>query len=164
MGRPDDLEPLEPAEAVQMYKQQRRDEVSVATLQSLGYRLKHFVKWCKDEDISNLNDVGGRDIHRIRLWRSEQVNQTTLKSQMDTLRVFIRFCESIDGCRDGLADSIQSLRRPETGPRERRGPYGQSQRHPRVPRQIPVRQYPAYHRPASLGDWNACWCGTQHRS
>jgi len=27
---------------------------------------------------------------------------------MDTLRVFIRFCENIDGARDGLAESIQS--------------------------------------------------------
>ncbi|ELZ81762.1 phage integrase/site-specific recombinase [Haloferax elongans ATCC BAA-1513] len=108
MRNPDELEPLEPVEAVEMYKQQRRDEVSEATLQSHGYRLKNFVKWCDNQGIDNLNDVGGRDIHRFRLWRSEQVNQTTLKSQMDTLRVFIRFCENIDGVRDGLSESIDS--------------------------------------------------------
>lgn len=83
MGHPDDLEPLEPEEAVEIYKNQRRSEVSDATLQSHGYRLKHFVKWCdKEEDIDTLNDVEGRDMHRFRLWRSEQVNQTTLESQI----------------------------------------------------------------------------------
>lgn len=119
MKNPDDLEPLEPEEAVEMYKNHRRGEVSKATLQSHGYRLKHFVNWCSDEDITNLNNVGGRDIHRFRLWRSEQVNQTTLKSQMDTLRVLVRFCESIDGCRDGLAESIQSPAVDRTPVREK---------------------------------------------
>lgn len=109
MGKPDELEPLAPRDALELYRQQRQNEVSDATIQSHGYRIKHFVRWCENEaEIKNLNNIGGRDIHRFRLWRSEQVNQTTLKSQMDTLRVFIRFCESIDGCRDGLADSIQS--------------------------------------------------------
>jgi len=104
----DDLEPLEPQEAVQMYKQHRSGEVSKATLRSHGYRLERFLEWCEREEITDLNDVGGRDLHRFRLYRSEQVNKTTLKSQMDTLRVFVRFCEDIDGCRDGLAESIDS--------------------------------------------------------
>lgn len=108
MKNPDRLEPLDPEDAVEMYKTYRKDEVSKATLQSHGYRLKHFLSWCADEEITNMNNVGGRDIHRFRLWRSEQVNQTTMRSQMDTLRVFIRFCESIDGARDGLAESIES--------------------------------------------------------
>lgn len=104
----DDLEPLDPTEAVQMYKQHRTDEVSTATLRSHGYRLERFLEWCEQENVTNLNNVGGRDLHRFRLHRSEQVNKTTLKSQMDTLRVFVRFCEGIDGCRDGLAESIES--------------------------------------------------------
>jgi hypothetical protein len=119
MKNPDELEPLNPEEAVEMYKHQRESEVSEDTLQSHGYRLKHFIRWCDNEDIHNLNNVGGRDIHRFRLWRSEQVNQTTLKSQMDTLRVFIRFCESIDGTRDGLAESIQSPPTDRTPVREK---------------------------------------------
>lgn len=102
------LEPLAPTEAVAFYKEDRRDEVSEATLQSHGYRLKNFVEWCNKNEIENLNTINGRDIQRFKKWRSEQVNIVTLKSQMDTLRVFLRFCESIDGVVDGLADSVRS--------------------------------------------------------
>ncbi|KAB1193220.1 tyrosine-type recombinase/integrase [Haloferax sp. MBLA0076] len=102
------LEPLAPREAIAFYEQDREDEVSEATLQSHGYRLHNFVRWCDKNDVENLNEIGGRDIQRFKKWRSEQVNIVTLKSQMDTLRVFLRFCESIDGVRDGVADSVRS--------------------------------------------------------
>jgi len=109
MSNPNDrLEPLTPREAVELYEADRRDEVSDATLQSHGYRLERFVEWCEREDIDNLNDVSGRDIQRFKLYRKQQVSTVTLKSQMDTLRVFLRFCESLDGVRDGVAESVVS--------------------------------------------------------
>lgn len=58
--------------------------------------------------VENLNAINGRDIQRFKKWRSEQVTVVTLKSQMDTLRVFLRFCESINGVVDDLADSVRS--------------------------------------------------------
>lgn len=36
------------------------------------------------------------------------MNNVTLKSQMDTLRVFLRFWESIDAVCDGMAESVES--------------------------------------------------------
>ncbi|AXR80723.1 tyrosine-type recombinase/integrase [Natrarchaeobaculum sulfurireducens] len=106
---PNDLEPLDPHDALNLYKKDRKREVSDATLKSHGYRLKNFVEWCDSEGIDNLNDVTGRDIQRFKIFRQDQgIAPATLKSQMDTLRVFIRFCESINGCIDGLAESINS--------------------------------------------------------
>lgn len=70
------------------------------------------------EDIDNLNNVTGRDLHRFKLFRKAGVNDVTLKSQMDTLRVFIRFCQSVDGCIDGLSESINS---PSLGDPDNRG-------------------------------------------
>jgi site-specific recombinase XerD len=118
MTDPEDLQPLDPRDAVQMYKQDRERELSDATLQSHGYRLERFLEWCEIEDIDNLNNVTGRDLHRFKLFRKAQVNDVTLKSQMDTLRVFIRFCQSVDGCIDGLSESINS---PSLGDPDNRG-------------------------------------------
>lgn len=102
------LEPLAPTEAIAFYKDDRRGEVSEETLQSHGYRLQQFTDWCDDNSIENLNMITGRDIQRFKQYRSEEVKTVTLKSQLDTLRVFLRFCESIDGVRDGIADSVRS--------------------------------------------------------
>jgi hypothetical protein len=45
-----------------------------------------------------MNSLTGRDLHRYRLWRQEDgdLNQVFLELQIDTSRVFLRFCESID--------------------------------------------------------------------
>lgn len=104
----DGLEPLSPRDAVELYNQDRSRELSDATLQSHGYRLERFVEWCDQEDIDNLNTVTGRDIQRFKIYRQRQVNDVTLKSQMDTLRVFLRFCVSINGCIDGLDETVNS--------------------------------------------------------
>ncbi|MDT3434272.1 site-specific integrase [Haloarcula sp. 1CSR25-25] len=108
MTKPNELEPLAPTEAIAFYEDDRRSEVSEETLQSHGYRLQRFAEWCDDNGIENLNTITGRDIQHFRKSRSEEVNTVTLKSQMDTLRVFMRFCESINGVQNGLADSVRS--------------------------------------------------------
>jgi hypothetical protein len=104
----DGLEPLGPAEAKQMYLDQRKNEVSESTLQAHDYRLRHFVRWCDEEGIDNMNTLSGRALHRYRLWRREDggLNNVTLVTQLSTLRVFIKWCERIDGVPEGLHDKI----------------------------------------------------------
>ena len=104
----DNLEPLTPEEAKALYLNDSERDVSAATLQAHGYRLQRFVEFCEEGNIENLNEVTGRTTQRYKIWRSAGVNNVTLKSQMDTLRVFLRFCESIDAVVDGVADSVQS--------------------------------------------------------
>lgn len=55
-----------------------------------------------------MTDVTGRDIQRFKMFRSKEIGNVTLKSQMDTLRVFLRFCESIDACIPDLSESVNS--------------------------------------------------------
>jgi hypothetical protein len=106
---PDDLEDLNPSTARKMYLEDRRGEVSSATLQSHGYRLDQFLEWCRDEGVENLNTLSGRDIQTFKLHRKQQgLAPATLKSQMDTLRVFLRFCKSIDGVHEELPESVNS--------------------------------------------------------
>ena len=96
-----DLEPLIPREALTLYEKSRESELAEQTLQSHGYRITRFIEWCDENGIDNMNDVGGRDVQRFKISRSDEVNTTTLKSNMDTLRVWIRFCEGIDAVVDG---------------------------------------------------------------
>lgn len=104
----DDLDPLDPRTAKQMYIDSRRYEVAEATLQAHDYRLKQFVQWCEQEGIENLNSFSGRDIHRFRVKRREEdgLATATMKGQLATLRMFFRFCASVDAVQPGLDEKI----------------------------------------------------------
>lgn len=107
----EELEPLQPDEALSMYLNERKSEgVSPQTIDSHRSRLSFFIDWCHQEEIHNLNDLSGRDCHRFKLWRqnTNDLSKATIKTQIDTLRVFIKFCASIDGVHHGLPDKIQS--------------------------------------------------------
>jgi site-specific recombinase XerD len=74
------------------------------------YRLGHFLRWCNERGIENLNTLTGRQLHEYKLWRRDDgdLNEVSVKSQMDTLRVFIRWCESIDAVQDDLSSKVLS--------------------------------------------------------
>jgi site-specific recombinase XerD len=103
-----ELEPIKPEKAKEMFVAQRDDEVSEKTLQAYHYRLKPFVEWCEQEKFTNLNDLSARSLHEYRLWRKEDgdLKTITLKGQLSTLRVFVKFLESIDGVEQGLHDKM----------------------------------------------------------
>ncbi|WP_420182087.1 tyrosine-type recombinase/integrase [Haloarcula sp. KBTZ06] len=104
----ENLDPLDPPKAKEMYLDERRREVASATLQSHEYRLKQFVQWCNKDGIDNMNEISGRDIHRFRVKRrnEDDLATATMKSQLATLRLFLRFCESIDAVEPGLDEKI----------------------------------------------------------
>lgn len=113
------LQPISPQEAVELYLQSRENELAASTLQSQEYRLNHFIRWCKETDRENLNELTGRDIQEYKNWRQADgnLNNVTLKTQIDTVRVFIRFLESINGVRENLSEKIIS---PTVGKENRR--------------------------------------------
>jgi site-specific recombinase XerD len=103
-----DLEPIAPQKAVDLYLAQREDDASERTVQAHRYRLKHFVRWCGQEDLTNLNDLTGRRLYEYRLWRKDDgdLNPVSLRTQLSTLRAFVRFCESIDAVESGTHEEI----------------------------------------------------------
>lgn len=106
-----DLIETTPEEALDLFLQERSTESADSTIQSYRYRLQHFVRWCGGvAEVDNLNDLSGRDLHKYKLWRQEDggLNKTSLKAQMDTLRVFVRFCESIDAVEPDLHSKVIS--------------------------------------------------------
>jgi site-specific recombinase XerD len=104
----DDLDPLDPSTAKQMYLSERRQQLADATLQSRHYRLKQFVQWCERETIDNLNKVTGRDIHRFCIERREEdeLKNASMKGQLATFRMVLRFCATIDGVEPGVYEKI----------------------------------------------------------
>lgn len=103
-----DLESITPAKAKEMYLAQRRDEVAESTLQAHHYRLKPFVRWCESTDLTNLNELTARGLHEYRLYRKEKddLNTVTLRTQLSSIRVFVKFLESIDGVEQGTHDKM----------------------------------------------------------
>lgn len=99
---------MAPDAAMTLYLDHRRGEVSDRTLQSHEYRLKPFTKWCEENDLHNLNDLTGRDLHAYRVDRREDgdLKPISLQTQLSTVRVFIRFCESLDAVPTDLHSKI----------------------------------------------------------
>lgn len=101
---------MSPEEGVSQYLLQRERGAAESTVRSHRSRLQHFLRWCDNESIDNLNDLTGRDMHLYRLWRRDDGDLATAteKTQMDTLRVFIRFCETIDAVQADLSEAVVS--------------------------------------------------------
>ncbi|MBP1986779.1 tyrosine-type recombinase/integrase [Halolamina salifodinae] len=102
------LEPIEPRTAKEFYLEDRRGEVSKQTHRAHNNRLEYFVSWAEENNITNINDLTGRDLKRYKIHRAEDVKPVTAKSYMDTLRVFLRFCKDIDAVHPELPDKVQS--------------------------------------------------------
>jgi len=104
-----DLDPLDPAAALELYIDHRRGEISRKTRRAHENRIGAFVEWCDEvAEIHNMNDVTGRDLHAFRVYRREEdeLKPVSIQSQLSTLRVFLKFCVSIDAVPEGLPDKI----------------------------------------------------------
>lgn len=109
-----DLQSLRPPDAVEMYLEAKRGDLTEATLQSQKYRLDAFTDWCLEEDIEDLNELSGRDLYADRIWRREgngdgrdPIKPVTLRGQLATVRSFLRFCGEIEAVPKDLHDKVQ---------------------------------------------------------
>lgn len=107
----EDLEPLAPKKAVDLYLE-ARDDAAENTLEGQMYRLRAFVAWCDEEGLANLNDLTGRDLYEYRIWRreggysDEELKTVTLRGDLATLRAFLRFCGEIEAVPESLYDQV----------------------------------------------------------
>lgn len=113
MAEASDLDPLAPADALDLYLKHRKGDLSKKSFQNYKYRLQSFVHWCELEGIDNLNDLTGRDLQRFRIWRRDDggedydpVSNVTLKGILATFRVFLEFCANIDAVEPGMRERV----------------------------------------------------------
>jgi site-specific recombinase XerD len=104
------LEPIAPKEAVHLYLRDRRADLAEETIESYRYKLTRFIEWCGKEGLDNLNDLSGRNLMEFKQYRAKDLNPVSLKGQLDTLRAFVRFCESIDAVETDLHNRFRPLR------------------------------------------------------
>jgi site-specific recombinase XerD len=100
------LEPITPAEAVELYLQHRESELSTKTIENQKYRLDAFIEWCSLNDVENMNDLTGRDLHQFRVWKGKAVNTVTLRGVLATLRMFLQFCANINAVEPGMRERV----------------------------------------------------------
>ncbi|MFP8957675.1 tyrosine-type recombinase/integrase [Natrialbaceae archaeon A-CW3] len=115
------LEPITPEQALELYIADRETELAQATLYSHKSRLGHFIRWCDENDITNLNTLTGRKLQEYRLWRRREgdLSKASEKTQMDTIRVFIKWLEAIEGVEPDLHQKVRSpLLKPGENTRE----------------------------------------------
>lgn len=100
------LTPTAPAEAVEWYLEHREPDLSAKSLYNQKSRLKHFIRYCEEEDLDNLNELDGRHIHRFRSRRSSEVKPVTLSGELQTFRVFLDFCATVEAVRPGMRELV----------------------------------------------------------
>lgn len=113
----DNLEPIDPCTAQKLYLDHKETQSMEWTVRGHRYRTNHFVRWCDEQSIDNMNDLTGRDIHEYRLWRKEDgdLNTVSLQTQMCTIRVFLRWCGSIEAVDPDLHSKVMV---PQVPPEE----------------------------------------------
>ena len=106
------MEDIEPTEAVEMYIADKQPELAQSTVYSHKSRLSHFTDWCAgDGGIEYLSELDPIDCHRYKLWRRDEhdINNVTLKTQLDTLRVFLRWADrSLNAAKNDISEAVLS--------------------------------------------------------
>jgi integrase len=112
-----ELEPIDPETALELYIAEKETSVADATVASHKSRLSFLLRWCEERDIENLNELTGRKLQEFRLWRRNvgDLTKVSVKTQMDTLRVFVKWLESVDAVEQDLHKKVRS---PDITPRE----------------------------------------------
>lgn len=91
-----------------MYLSEKRIDYAESTVYSHSSRLSHFVDYMAGID-RELSELAPIDIHEYRIERSDSgINKVTLKTQMDTLRVFLRWCEEMGFVPENTHKAVQS--------------------------------------------------------
>lgn len=104
----DDLEPIEPAEAVELWLDYQRSKRSDSTIDTYAYRLAPFVEWCSSEGIDDLTQLRSRDVLRYESDRgAEGLAISTLNNQIGTLRQFLEYCVRIEAVREELPQKVE---------------------------------------------------------
>jgi integrase len=80
-----------------------QDEHAESTRRSEKHRLNSFLQFCEEEQIEDLSNLDGLDVYEYRQWRRnghgdgrEEIKLVTLRSQLTSLRRFLRFAADIE--------------------------------------------------------------------
>lgn len=97
-----------PEQAVEDFLNEREGEVSEASHRNYKYALKELIQFCEDNGIEVVGDLHGYHLKQYKLRRRGQgIKEVTLKNNLSTLRVFLRWCEQAELVDRGFAELVQ---------------------------------------------------------
>jgi integrase len=112
----DDLQPIAPREAIDLYLDAWRDDTTENTREGQLYRLRAFATWCDEDGVQSLDELDGRDLYAYRIWRrdggysddddADELAPPTLRGDLATLRAFLRFCGEIEAVPSEFFDRV----------------------------------------------------------
>lgn len=104
-----ELEPLDPEKGIDRFLAMREKSSNRgSTYKNDITRMNHFLRWCEEVGVENLNDLTGRQLNEFVSWRCEQVSRTTVQKQLSSVREALRYWADIEAVREGLAERIHS--------------------------------------------------------
>ena len=99
---------IRPKQAVADFLKEREGEVREASHRNYQYTLQRFIAFCESHEIEYINDINGYDLKRFKVERREDgIKEVTLKNNLSTLRVFLRWCAEAELVDRGTADLVQ---------------------------------------------------------
>lgn len=109
----DNLQPLAPEEGVERFLDHREMRRSQSTVYNDRTRLKHFLEWCREYGVDDLNDLTGRDLAAFVAWRRSDVKAITVQKQLGSIRQALRWWADIEAVEEGLAEKVHAPEIPD---------------------------------------------------
>ncbi|MEA5387265.1 site-specific integrase [Haloarculaceae archaeon H-GB11] len=98
---------LKPREAWRRYVNHRRPEATDRSTKTYHYRIKQFVEWCEDEQIEQVSELNGWLFDQYEnKRRGDGLAPATLSGEMQDLKQFAEYLESIEAIDDDLAEKV----------------------------------------------------------
>lgn len=105
-GRPDP-EDLQLVEAVERWLQKRQTDSTQQTIRGYRSRLDQFLEWTAENEIHTVADLDAWTLDEYQLQvRNQGYAPTTIKSRLNTVRLFIEYLEVLELVERGLSDAI----------------------------------------------------------
>lgn len=107
------LEPLAPEDGVKQYLESKTGEIRSQTVEEYSRKLDHFLDYCEQNDIENLNSLSGRDLKDYAKYRREntaptgdQLTNNTLRDDMYLMRDMCRFLAEMEAVDRNLSKKV----------------------------------------------------------
>lgn len=109
------LEPIRPQDATILYFEDREEDASYDTRDTIQRGLAPFIDWCEKKEIENLNTIGGRQLIAYKKWCKENTENGTvsLNGLLGVLRRFLVFCVQIDAVTPEIPNKVPIPKVPD---------------------------------------------------
>lgn len=101
-----ELKQTPPHDAKTRYLKKKRSHVSDKTIYNYDTALTRFLEFLDKRNINDMRDVDSDEIVRFESWRLETVKPITCRNDMNTVKNFIQFCETIQAVPVGLHELV----------------------------------------------------------